>query len=270
MKTSCLMGAICGDIIGSVYQFDPTKEKDFPLFSRSCEFTDDTVMTLAVAKTFVESSHPVDLDDFKRTLIANMHEFGEKYPEVGYGHRFLQWLDSGSVEPYNSCGNGSAMRVSAVGWYARTLEEAETLAEASAEVTHNHPDGIAGAVAVAGAIYLAKTGESKATIREYVSRYYDLDFTLDEIRPGYDFRSCCDGSIQPAVAAFLESDSYEQTVRNAISLGGDADTLGAIAGSIAEAYFGIPDDIVDAAVTYLDDYLLDVAQEFSQCLEYLD
>lgn len=267
MKTSCLMGAICGDIAGSSFQFDPMRAKDFALFTNTCEFTDDTVMTLAVAKTFIEVSDPNDLVEFKHTLIQNMHELGELYPEVGYGHRFLQWLDSGSNQPYGSCGNGSAMRVSPVGWYAHSLEEAERLAEASAEVTHDHPDGIAGAVAVAGAIYLAKIGESKEAIRDYVSRFYDVDFSLDDIRPGFRFIARCDGTVQPAVVAFLESESYEDAIRSAISLGGDSDTLGAIAGSIAEAYYGIPDDLVEGATSYLDDYLLDIAQEFAQYLD---
>lgn len=267
MRTSRLMGAICGDIVGSVYQFDPTKEKDFPLFSNSCEFTDDTVMTLAVAKSLIEVSTPIDVLEFKQALISNMHDLGHQYPEVGYGYRFMQWLDSGSVQPYGSCGNGSAMRVSSVGWFAQSLEEAEILAKASAEVTHNHPDGISGAIAVAGAVYLAKIGESKETIRDYVSRYYDLDFTLDEIRPAFDFVACCDGTVQPAVVSFLEATSYEETIRNAVSLGGDSDTLAAIAGSIAEAYYGIPETLEHTAMEYLDDYLLDIAEEFARCVE---
>ena len=267
MKTSRLMGAICGDVAGSTFQFDPMHEMDFTLFTNTCEFTDDTVMTLAVAKTFIDVSNPNNLSEFKRVLIQNMHELGDMYPEVGYGYRFLQWLDSGSDQPYGSCGNGSAMRVSAVGWYAHSLEEAELLAEASAEVTHDHPDGVAGAVAVAGAIYLAKIGESKDAIRDYVSRYYDVDFSLDAIRPGFKFIARCDGTVQPAVVAFLESNSYEDAIRRAISLGGDSDTLGAIAGSIAEAYYGIPDDLVEEAMSYLDDYLLDIAEEFAHYLE---
>lgn len=262
MKVSRLMGAICGDIVGSVYEFDPIKTKEFPLFSSLSEFTDDTVMTLAVAKALARSNAHEDVEEFKKVLIETMHEFGKRYPDAGYGGRFLHWLESGSVEPYNSCGNGSAMRVSAVGWYARSLEEVEVLAKASAEVTHNHPDGVAGAVATAGAIYLARTGESKEVIREYVSRYYDLNFTLDGIRPDYDFEPCNDRTVPQSVVAFLESNSYEDAIRNTVSLGGDADTMGAITGTIAEAYYGIPEEIEETAMSFLDDYLLDVCDEF--------
>lgn len=261
------MGAICGDIVGSIYQFDPIKEKDFPFFSRQGEFTDDTVMTLAVAKALMDLDDAKDMGEFHRALIRNFHDFGDRYPDAEYGDRFCQWLESASDQPYNSCGNGSAMRVSAVGWYAQSLEEAERLAEVSAAVTHNHPDGIAGAVAIAGAVYLARMGESKQNIREYVERFYDLNFALDDIRETYDFESCCDGTVQPAVVAFLEGESYEDAVRNAVSLGGDADTLGAITGCIAEAYYGIPDDIEEKAASYLDDYLWDVALEFDRCVQ---
>lgn len=266
MKLSRLMGAICGDVIGSIYEFDPVKHKDFVLFSELSEFTDDTVMTLAVAKSLIEINAHEDVDAFRRVLIATMHEFGKRYPYAGYGGRFLHWLESGSQEPYNSCGNGSAMRVSAVGWYARSLEEAERLAKVSAEVTHNHPDGIAGAVATAGAIYLLRTGADKDAIREYVSKFYDLNFTIDEIRPTYDFEPCNDRTVPQSVVAFLESESYEDAIRNTVSLGGDADTMGAITGAIAEAYYGIPEELEETAMSYLDDYLLDVCDEFLICL----
>lgn len=263
---SYLMGAIGGDIAGSEYEFDPIKTKAFPLFSSRCRFTDDTVMTLAVAKALVESDAHENVEEFKKVLVETMHEFGRRYPKAGYGVRFNDWLRLNGRKPYNSCGNGSAMRVSAVGWYARSLEEAEVLAKASAEVTHNHADGIAGAVATAGTIYLARTGESKDVIREYVSRFYDLNFSLDEIRPTYDFEPCCDGTIQPSVVAFLESDSYEDAIRNTVSLGGDADTMGAITGAIAEAYYGIPGELEARAMSYLDDFLLNICDAFMECL----
>jgi len=264
---SRLMGAVCGDIVGSTYEFDPVKTKKFPLFSSLSEFTDDTVMTLAVAKALAESHAHEDVEGFKQVLIRTMHEFGKRYPDVGYGGKFLRWLEMGSTEPYNSCGNGSAMRVSAVGWYARSLEEAEALAKASAEVTHDHPDGIDGAIVTAGAVYLARMGEDKAVIREYVSRYYDLDFTLDDIRPTYRFEVTCFWSVPQSVVAFLEGNSYEDTIRNAISLGGDADTQAAIAGAIAEAYYGMPEELEETAMSYLDEYLLDAADAFFLCLE---
>ncbi len=267
MKLSRLMGAICGDIVGSVYEFDPVKHKDFDLFSSLSTFTDDTVMTLAVAKSLVEVDAHNDVVAFKEALVRNMHDLGKRYPDVGYGNHFNLWLLLGKTEPYNSCGNGSAMRVSAVGWYAQSLEEAERLAKASAEVTHNHPDGIAGAVATAGAIYLARTGADKDTIRKYVAKFYDLNFTLDEIRPTYDFEPCNDRTVPQSVVAFLESESYEDAIRNTVSLGGDADTMGAITGAIAEAYYGIPEELEETAMSYLDDYLLNVCDEFLLCLE---
>lgn len=261
-RVSSLMGAICGDVVGSVYEFDPVKRKNFTLFSPFSEYTDDTVMTLAVAKALMDSNAQGDVTRFKETLVATMHDFGRRYPGESYGGNFQYWLESGSVEPYGSCGNGSAMRVSAVGWVAQSLEEAETLAKASAEVTHNHPDGIAGAVATAGAVYLARIGESMQEIRRYVSRYYDLDFTLDEIRPTYDFEPCNDRTVPQSVVAFLESDSYEDALRNTVSLGGDADTMGAITGAIAEAYYGIPEELEETAMSYLDEFLLSICDEF--------
>ena len=264
MSHSYLMGAVCGDIVGSAFEFDPVKTKEFPLFSSLSEFTDDTVMTLAVANALMKSNAHINVERFKEVLIETMHEFGKRYPDQSYGGRFLHWLESESIKPYHSRGNGSAMRVSAVGWYAHSLEEAEMLAKASAEVTHNHPDGIAGAVATAGAIYLARMGESKELIREYVSHYYELNFTLDAIRAAYDFEPCNDRTVPQSVVAFLESESYEDAIRNAVSLGGDADTMGAITGAIAEAYYGMPENLEQTAMSYLDDFLLDVAEEFER------
>ena len=253
-----MIGAIIGDIVGSRFEFDNIKTKNFDLFSVDCDFTDDTVMTLAIAKAMTRRNDK----DFKKTLISTMHEVGGQYPSCGYGGRFLDWIMDESTEPYNSCGNGSAMRVSAVGWCAQTLAEAESLAKISAEVTHNHPEGIKGAQAVAGAIFLAKTGASKDTIREYITdNYYVLDFTLDEIRPTYQYEIVCQTSVPQAIQAFLEATSFEDAIRNAISIGGDSDTVAAICGSIADAYYGVDEDLRETALSYLDDYLLDIYEE---------
>lgn len=253
-----MIGAIIGDIVGSRFEFDNIKTKNFDLFSVDCDFTDDTVMTLAIAKALTRRNDK----DFKQILISTMHEVGGQYPSCGYGGRFLDWIMDESTEPYNSCGNGSAMRVSAVGWCAQTLAEAEALAKISAEVTHNHPEGIKGAQAVAGAIFLAKTGASKDTIREYITaNYYALDFTLDEIRPTYQYEIVCQTSVPQAIQAFLEATSFEDAIRNAISIGGDSDTVAAICGSIADAYYGVDEDLRETALSYLDDYLLDIYEE---------
>ena len=254
-----MIGAIIGDIVGSRFEFDNHKSKQFELFDFACDFTDDTVMTLAVAKAFTRYEQG---KDFKKTLVKTMHEVGDQYPTCGYGGHFLDWILNGSTEPYYSCGNGSAMRVSAAGWYADTLVETEELAAITAEVTHDHPEGIKGAQAAAAAIFLARVGESKAVIKEYIeNNYYDLNFTLDEIRPTYDYEIICQTSVPQAIQAFLESTDFEDTIRNAISIGGDSDTVAAIAGSIAEAYYGVPEDIKETALSFLDEYLLDIYEE---------
>ena len=248
-----MLGAIIGDIVGSRFEFDNHKSKEFELFDRECVFTDDSVMTIAVAKAFNEYRG----GDFKTHLIRVMHEVGNLYPDCGYGGLFLDWITNEETEPYNSCGNGSAMRVSAAGWYAQSLNEAEEFAKMSAEITHNHPEGIKGAVAVAGAIWLARNGATKEEIKEYVMQYYDLDFTLDEIRPTYDYEITCQKSVPQAIQAFIEAISFEDAIRNAISIGGDSDTVAAITGSIAEAFYGIDEDIKQTALSFLDNYLLD-------------
>lgn len=254
-----MIGAIIGDIVGSRFEFDNIKTKHFELFTTECDFTDDTVMTLAIAKAFAKYNHD---KDFKKTLIKTMHEVGGQYPSCGYGGHFLDWIVDENTEPYNSCGNGSAMRVSSIGWYAETLAEAEELAKISAEVTHNHPEGIKGAQAVAAAIFLAKSGVSKSEIKEYIEQnYYTLDFTLDEIRPIYQYEIVCQTSVPQAIQAFLESTDFEDAIRNAISIGGDSDTVAAITGSIADAYYGVDEDLRETALSYLDDYLLDIYEE---------
>ena len=260
-----MIGAILGDIVGSPYEFDNIKAKDFPLFSSRSVFTDDSVMTLAVADALMQYGREGDTDRFCEILVDTMHRYGAMYPDVGYGGRFLDWVtDPTRTEPYNSYGNGSAMRVSAVGWFADTLEETLDLAEASAAVTHNHPEGIAGAVATAGAVYLAKTGASREELREFVSHYYSLDFTLDEIRPTYRFTERCADTVPQAMQAFFESENFEDAVRLAVSLGGDSDTVAAITGGVAEAFYGIPAHLRMTALAYLDEPLREIAIAFAE------
>ena len=256
-----MIGAIVGDIVGSVYEFDNIKTKDFELFKKECEFTDDTVLTVAVAEALIKYNTDNETK-FKEHLIDAFHRYGELYPDVGYGGNYLYWVEHKNREPYNSCGNGSAMRTSAVGWYAKTIEECERIAKLCAEITHNHPDGIAGAQATAGAIFLARQGADKEKIKAYVEKYYKIDFTLDEIRPTYDYEIVNKTTVPQAFRCFYEATSFEDAIRNAISIGGDSDTLAAIAGSIAEAYYGIPESIKETALSYLDDYLLDRVVEF--------
>lgn len=262
-----MLGAIIGDIIGSPYEFESGKTKNFPLFTFECTPTDDSIMTIAVGRACVYS----DIDDeeeFKRSVINNMRELGNRYPNAGYGGRFYEWLNDPKMGAYGSYGNGSAMRVSSVAYAASSLERAEELAAWSAEVTHDHPEGIKGAQAVAAAIYMARDGASKDDIRDYIEeKYYSLDFTLDEIRPSYSFDVTCQGSVPQAIVCALEAESYEDAVRNAVSLGGDADTQAAIAGAIAEAMFGIDDEIVERGLEYLDEELFDTVNEITEMLE---
>ena len=248
-----MMGAIIGDIVGSVYEWNNIKTKEFPLFQDKCFFTDDTVMTIAVAEGLMNGG---EKDDF----IDAMKKYGRMYPDAGYGGRFGRWLMTDSREPYHSWGNGSAMRTAAVGWWFDSLEETRAVAALAAGVTHDHPEGIKGAESTVAAIFLARTGHSKAEIKEYVEREfgYDLGRTLDEIRPGYRFNESCQGTVPQAIIAFLESTGFEDAIRNAISLGGDSDTLAAITGSIAEAAYGVPQWIQDKAWEYLDEPLRDV------------
>ena len=261
-----MLGAIIGDIVGSIYEFRSDKTKSFPLFSPGCSPTDDSLMTMAVGVTCV-SADIHNESEFKHTLALMMREIGRQYPDAGYGDRFFDWLMSDTMGPYGSYGNGSAMRVSPVAYVAGTLDEAEKLAKWSAEVTHDHPEGIKGAQAVAAAIYLAKEGHDKDEIRAYIeAKYYDLDFTLDEIRPSYSFDVTCMGSVPQAIMCFLEAEDFEDAVRNAISLGGDGDTIGAMAGAIAEAYFGIPDELQEEAMAYMDDTEKDYYFEYADQL----
>lgn len=250
-----MLGAISGDIIGSVFEATPIKEKDFPLFSQGSIFTDDTVMTLAVARAILTD----------KDYGAHMVDLGRRYPHAGYGGRFASWLASGGGEPYNSFGNGSAMRVSPLGWAFETLEQTLEEAERSAVVTHNHPEGIKGAQSVAGAIYLARHGIGKHEIMDWISETfgYDLDRLVEDIRPGYSFDVTCQGSVPEAIVAFLDADDFEDAVRNAVSLGGDADTQACITGAIAEAFWGgVPSHIGEKAISILDPFLRDIYLEF--------
>ena len=246
-----MKGAIIGDIIGSAYEFHNIDTKDFPLFNRYTKFTDDTVMTCAVAKALLESDR--DISDV-------FHEVGRKYPCCGYGAKFYRWmlLDS-DPKPYNSCGNGSAMRVSPVGYLANSIEEAKLLSARVTEVTHNHPEGMKGAECTAVCIVLAKQGKTMSEIREYVEQnYYTLDKTCDQYRKeqdGHHGREICQISVPQALECFFESTDFVDCIRNCISIGGDSDTIAAIAGGIAEAYYGIPEEIWDQAKAYLPPYL---------------
>lgn len=256
-----MFGAIIGDIIGSPYEWDNIKTKDFPLFNQLSIFTDDTVLTIAVGKALALWGRNSNINQFKEILIDTMHEYGALYPDCGFGGRYEDWVLDKSRVPYNSCGNGSAMRVSAVGWFANSLIEAETLAKASSEITHNHPDGIAGACATAAAIYLARTGSTKQEIKDYIeNKYYKIPFTLDEIRPTYDFEPTCAGTVPPALEAFFESESFEDAIRNAVSIGGDCDTVTAITTSVAEAYYGADQNLIKKAISLLDKFLVNELQ----------
>ena len=258
-----IIGAICGDIIGSSREFRPIKTKDFRLYNGYSTFTDDTVMTLAIASWLMKDKSSMDV------LVSEIKAFGLKYPHAGYGGMFKKWLTQDNPKPYGSWANGSAMRVSPVAWVADSLEESQKLAQMSAIVTHDHPEGIKGALATNDAIFLAKIGKSKNKIKKHVeSNYgYDLNRKLDDIRPHYDFDVSCRGSVPESIICFLEADDFEDTVRNAVSLGGDADTQAAIAGSIASAYWDVPSNIAARSIKRLDNNLLEFFIDFHERFE---
>lgn len=265
-----MLGAIVGDIVGSVYEWNNIKTMEFPLFAEWATFTDDSVMTIAVAHALLGCEDAPsretlpDRSALKRALVSSMQGFGRRYPNAGYGGRFHNWLFDLAPKPYNSWGNGSAMRVSPVAWVAHSVEECELLAMETALPTHNHPEGVKGAQATAACIYLARTGYDNDEIRRYVevNHGYDLGFSLDSIRNGYGFDVSCQGSVPPAIVAFLESSSFEDALRRVISIGGDSDTLGAITASIAQARYGIPADIAAETRRRLPDDLLEVVDCF--------
>ena len=265
-----MYGAILGDIIGSPFEFDRgDKTKNFDLFSKGCDFTDDSVMTIAVGEALLAVGTEATVKKIEEAVVTNMQDWGKRYPYAGYGGRFSHWLKEKSPKPYGSYGNGSAMRVSAAGWLYDSLERTREVARATANVTHNHPEGIKGAEATASAIYMARNGSSKEEIKEYIEGefHYNLDRTLDEIRPEYHMDETCQRTVPEAIIAFLESKNFEDAVRNAVSLGGDTDTLGAITGSIAEAFYGIPTELLAECRSRIEEGLmLDILDEFDHAL----
>ena len=250
-----MLGAIVGDIVGSIYEFNNHRSKAFPLFGGACDFTDDSVLSVAVADCLMNQGNYAE-------YIKN---YARKYPNRGYGGRFAQWIRFESMEPYNSWGNGSAMRVSSIGFAFNTLPLVLAESKKSAEVTHNHPEGIKGAQATAVAIFMARKGKSKEQIKAAIAQSfgYDLERTLDEIRPIYKFNESCQETVPEAIIAFLESTDFEDAIRNGISLGGDSDTLTCITGGIAEAFYGgVPQDIAEKALSYLPKGMYEVVEEF--------
>jgi len=256
-----MIGAIAGDIIGSVYEHFPIKTKDFPLFDTRCCFTDDSVLTIAVADSILTG----------RSYIESVKEIGRRYPGAGYGGSFIRWLHSHDPQPYYSWGNGSAMRVSPVGFAFTTEADVLDQAQKTAEISHNHPEGIKGAQATALAVFLARTLRDKEEIRRQIMQRfrYDLDRKVDDIRPTYTFDISCQGTVPEAIIAFLDSQSYEDAIRNAISLGGDSDTLACITGGIAEAFYGaIPSHIQTKVKDILTPDLWDTTEKF--CRKYIE
>ena len=261
-----MYGAILGDMIGAPYEFlkeGNGKTKDFPLFIKTSVFTDDSVMTVAIADALL-GLNEVTEDAVKKAVIESMQRWGQKYPEAGYGANFYGWIFRPDPEPYESWGNGSAMRVSSVGWLYDSIEKTREVARWTAEVSHNHPEGVKGAEATASAIFMARNGATKDEIRDYIVNEfgYDLSRTCDEIRPGYHFDVSCQGTIPPAVTAFLEGEDFEDVIRTAVSLGGDCDTLTCIAGSMAEAFYGVPEEMKTECRARVTDEMVDVIDRF--------
>lgn len=262
-----MLGAILGDMIGAPYEFDRSpKVKEFPLFSRGTKFTDDSVMTVAVADALINVKEGADDTGIKKALVDSMQKWGHRYPNAGYGGMFYRWLRTSDPKPYGSYGNGSAMRVSAAGWLYDTLEETRRIARLSAEVTHNHPEGIKGAEAIASAIFMARMGRSKDEIKAFIVREYgyDLTRTCDEIRPGYHHVETCQQTVPEALTAFFEGEDFEDVVRTAVSLGGDCDTLTCIACSVAEAFYGVPEFMREECLKRLPEDMAGVIEEFEK------
>ena len=256
-----MLGAIIGDLVGSRFEFENIHTKDFEFFHPKCSITDDTILTVAIAQALLSCQG--DYTQLEKMTITYMREIRGTYPLAFYGRMFRDWLTTDTPQPYNSFGNGAAMRVSPCGFAADSLEQAIELSRAVTRVTHNHPEGIKGAEATAVAIYLAKNGISMDKIRHCIhTLYYDLDFKLDDIRDSYSFDESCQGTVPQAIVAFLESTNFEDAIRNAISIGGDSDTIAAITGSIAEAYYGVPEDMKALALTFLPDPLQEILDEF--------
>lgn len=262
-----MLGALIGDICGSRFEWANNKSKQFQFFHRLCRPTDDSVMTLAVAKALLEAEGKPEL--LPEKAAAAMQELGRAYPRAGYGGRFFDWIYQKNPRPYYSWGNGAGMRVSPCAWAARSLEEALVFSDAVTAVTHDHPEGLKGARAVTAAVWLAREGKSLEEIREHLSgNYYPLDFTLDQIRLVYRFDVSCQGSVPQALEAFLEADGFEDAVRGAVSVGGDSDTIAAMTGAAAEAYWGIPGEIRTQALTFLDERQKEIVSAFEDRYGY--
>lgn len=261
-----LMGAIIGDIVGSPYEFMSLKLKKFPLFNNYCRFTDDTVMTCAIAQSLIDCDG--DYTNLDKITIVNMHEIGKHYYKTaGYGGMFYDWLISGSVKPYNSFGNGSAMRISAISYVAKNLEEVKKLTKKVTEITHNHPEGIKGAEATAVAEWMALNGNSKEEIRKYIDEnYYPMNYDENDLFENYKFEGSCQETVPQCIFAFLVSKSYEDAIRKVISWGGDTDTMGAITGGIAGAYYGVPKEIEKQGLKYLDERMLKIVKDFNKII----
>jgi ADP-ribosylglycohydrolase len=252
-----IIGSICGDVIGSVFEWNNVKTTNFTLFNEKCTYTDDTVLTIGVADAILNGK------DFSKTI----WEYGNKYKGRGYGGYFSQWLKTTNRKPYNSYGNGCAMRVSPVGFAFKDIDTTLQVAKQSSEITHNHPEGIKGAQAIASAIFLARQGKSKQEIKDFITStfQYDLNFTIDQIRPTYEFDVTCQGSVPQAIVAFLESSDFESAIRLAISLGGDSDTIACMTGGIASAYYkNIPSQILDFVISRLPDEFIEILNQFDE------
>lgn len=255
-----MYGAIIGDIVGSHYEFLNHLDKDFDFMTDACYFTDDTVMTVAVADALLQCE---DRSKLSEQAIVSMQRIGRRYPDCGYGGRFYHWIFDYEPQPINSFGNGAAMRVSPVAWVAESLEECKELSRQVTAISHDHPEGLKGAEATAVAIWMALHGATKQDILDEMHRsYYQWDFTIDSLRPVYIHNETCQNSVPQALQAFAEGEDYEDVVRTAVSLGGDSDTIAAIAGSVAEAFYGIPEALRQKGATYLDDRLLTVVKAF--------
>ena len=256
-----IIGAIAGDVIGSAYEFNPTRDYHFELFTPESTFTDDTVLTMANALWLLE-----DQEQTHERLVEIMRDMCNRYMSRGYGGRFARWITDKDPQPYNSYGNGSAMRVSPVGYYAQTLDEALNLAKVSAEVTHNHPEGIKGAQATAAAIFLARQGKKKEDIKAYIEKEigYDLSRTLEQIRPDYTFNELCQTTVPEAITCYLEGYNYEDVIRLAVSLAADADTLAAIAGPIASAVWEVPNEISQPVIARLSEEFCTTLLRFNE------
>lgn len=265
-----MYGAVLGDIVGSPYEFDRgNKSKEFEMWNNSVSFTDDSVMTIAIADALLRVPEDAEDEFVKQAVIKSMQEWGHKYPQAGYGQRFLLWLEQKNPQPYDSWGNGSAMRVSPVGWLYDSLKETRRYARLTSEVTHNHPEGMKGAEATASAIFMARTGASKDDIKEFIIQEfgYDLSRTCEEIRPDYYHVESCQQTVPEAITAFLEGTDFEDVIRTAVSLGGDCDTLTCIAGSMAEAFYGMPGEMKAEVRKRVDEDMLEVMDRFDEFLE---